>query len=131
MSLCPKFDRKLSKITSTIFLRVGTKLTTRKSSTVLHSHIFLLGCIFFVLRPWINQITLPNSCQSSCKITFLFYKISFWKFRKYNRRRWDMSVSFVWVRILQKISQLAVIVDKFSNFFQNFIVFCSVHKIFR
>ena len=31
-----------------------------------------------------------------------------------------MSKNFDWVKILQKLLQLAVIVDKFSNFFQNF-----------
>ena len=41
----------------------------------------------FTLRPWINQITWPNSCNSSCKITFSFYKMSSWKFGKYNRKR--------------------------------------------
>ena len=28
------------------------------------------------LRPFINQITWPNSCNSSCKITYRFRKIS-------------------------------------------------------
>ena len=27
----------------------------------------------------------PNSCKSSCEITFSFYKIFSWKFEKYNR----------------------------------------------
>ena len=39
------------------------------------------------LRPWINQISWPNSCKSFCKILFLLYKIFSWRFRKYNRRR--------------------------------------------
>ena len=38
-----------------------------------------------ILKPWISQIMWPNSCKSSCKITFLFYKIFSCKFRKYNR----------------------------------------------
>ena len=74
-------------------------------------------CYWLLLRPWINQIAWPNSCKSSCKVTFLFYKMSSWKFEKYNRKRFWTSVNFVWVKILQKILQLTAIVDKFSIFF--------------
>ena len=48
-----------------------------------------------------------------------------------------MSFNFVWEKILQKILQLTVIVDKFSNFFKIFnrktcfIVFDYVSKIYR
>ena len=38
------------------------------------------------LRSWINQITWPNFCKISCKITFLFYKISSWKFLKIHEK---------------------------------------------
>ena len=72
------------------------------------------------LRPWINQITWSNSCKIPCKINFIFYKISFWKFGKYNRKRWRTAVNFVWVKNFQKILQLTLIVDNFSNSFQKF-----------
>ena len=42
----------------------------------------VLKVLLLTLRPWINQITWPNSCKSSCIITFLFYTSS-WKFGKY------------------------------------------------
>ena len=71
-------------------------------------------------KPWINQITWPNSCKSSCTMTFLFYKMSSWKFGKCNRKRWRMSVNFVWVKILQKVLHLAVLVDNILNIFKNF-----------
>ena len=52
------------------------------------------------LRPWINQTTRSNSCKIPCKITYWIYKISFWKFRKYewikyfvNSTKWFFSVN--------------------------------------
>ena len=60
----------------------------------------------FILRSWINQITWPNSYKRPCKITFWFYKMSSFKFGKYNIKRQRTSVNFVWVKILQKILQL-------------------------
>ena len=63
------------------------------------------------LRPWISQTTWPNSCEISCKITFLFHRIYCWKFGKYKRRRLKTSVNFVWVNICQKWFLLP-----FSNF---------------
>ena len=71
-------------------------------------------------RSWVIKITWTNSCKSSCKISFSFYKISCWKFEKYNKKRQRTPVNFVWVKILQKILQLTVIVNKLSNFFRNF-----------
>ena len=35
-------------------------------------------------------------------------------------KRWRTPVNLVWVKILQKILELTVIVDKLSNFFWNF-----------
>ena len=53
------------------------------------------------------------------KIKFVKYIILLWKFGKCKRKRWRMSANFVWVKILQKIVYLTVIVDKFWNFSQN------------
>ena len=62
----------------------------RHGSVVRATSSYVLGSLpvysytyLYTLWPWINQITWPNSCKSSCKITFFFYKISSWKFGKY------------------------------------------------
>ena len=56
--------------------------------------------LFGYLRPCFYQITCPNSYKMSCEITFLFYRMSFWKFEKYNRKRLRTPVNFACVKIL-------------------------------
>ena len=91
-----------------------------------------------LLRPWIKQTTLPNSCNSSCEIIFLFCKISSWKYGKYKKRRLTTSVKFVWVKQLHTFLRSTVIIDKwskcfqmFSNVFKCFQMFSNVFKCFQ
>ena len=81
--------------------------------------------------------TWPNSCKSSFKITFSFYKIFCWKFRKYIRRLYRTSVNFVRLKICTVICNYRLIFQFFSKFVlkwryqTGFTVFCYVYQIFR
>ena len=68
---------------------------------------FFIKCIFFVVRPWINWTTWLNYILiRSCKITFLIYKVSFWKFRKLNKIIQSTPVNFYLENFLKNIRKL-------------------------
>ena len=68
--------------------------------SVIIFHFFLIN----ILRPWINRTTwLNHTFIRSWKITFLIYKVSFWKFGKREKIQWSTSGNLFLVRILKKI----------------------------
>ena len=66
MSLCPKFDRKLSKITSTIFLRVASKATHLELVSDLTTEAFLAA-----LKRFFNRRGKSSSVMSDNAANFV------------------------------------------------------------
>ena len=99
---------------------------------------FMISFPLLTLRPWINQTTWLNYTLIRSCITFLIYKISFWKFGKRNKKQYSTSVNFSLVKsfkILQNLSIIKFNCKKFSKIFLNrswqmFIIYC-IFQIFR
>ena len=69
------------------------------------------------LRQWTNRTTWLNyTFIRSCKITFLIYKVSIWKFGKRNKRQSSTSVKLFLVKILKKFETISTITVNYKIF---------------